>query len=128
MLAVAALSTLLFAAPADAQWRDGARRRPPADYRLGYSNPGYSQGFEDGYDKGRDDARDRDRYDIRRHGRYRSADHGYNRRYGSKEAYKRFYRDGFAAGYDQAYRDEARYNRRGRGNGPWNRRGPWWWR
>ncbi|MCA1584817.1 MAG: hypothetical protein LC791_08615 [Acidobacteria bacterium] len=127
----AALLALLLATPADAQWRDGgARRRAPSGYGN-YSNPAYSQGFADGYDKGRDDAEDRDRYDVRRHGRYRSADHGYERRYGSKEQYKRFYRDGFAAGYDQAYREEGRYNRGrgGRGNqGPWGRggRGPWW--
>ena len=116
---VAALSALLLASPADAQWRDDGRGRAP--YGSGrYNNAGYSQGFEDGYDKGRDDARDRDRYDLRRHSRYRSADHGYNRRYGPKEYYQRVYRDGFQAGYDQGYRENSR-GRRGNPN-----RGPWW--
>lgn len=116
---VAALSALLLAAPADAQWRDdGYRRRGPSVYGR-YNNPAYSQGFEDGYDRGRDDAQDRDRYDVRRHGRYRSADHGYNRRFGSKDAYKQVYRNGFEAGYSQGYREYARGRRGYPGRGPW---------
>lgn len=117
---VAALSALLLAAPADAQWRgDGARRRPPEYYA--HRSAGYAQGFEDGYDKGRDDAKDRDRYDVRRHKDYRNADHGYNKRYGPKDFYKRDYRAGFEDGYSRGYREVARH---GRGH---SSRGPWWW-
>ncbi len=109
-ICVTAAATLALALPVDAQWRDGARRRPPSAYGNRY-NVGYSQGYDDGYERGIDDARDRDRYDVRRHGRYRSADHGYQRQYGSRDEYKSDYRQGFGEGYDRGYREGARYER-----------------
>ena len=121
VVGVVAVFTLALVPAADAQWRDGARRRPPSGYGSNY-NVGYSQGYDDGYERGLDDARDNDRYDVRRHGRYRSADHGYNRRFGSRDQYKRDYRQGFTAGYDRGYREGGRYNRGwpGRRDGrPW---------
>lgn len=69
----------------------------------------YSTGERDGYEKGRKDARDNDSYDPVRHSRYRSADHGYNSSYGTREAYKLTYRDGFEAGYERGYRDVKGY-------------------
>ena len=72
------------------------------DYR--YQNVAFDNGYNDGLDKGREDARDRDSYDPDRHSRYRSADRGYESRYGSKDAYRQVYRDGFEAGYNDAYR------------------------
>lgn len=118
---VAALTALVLATPAAAQWRDDGYRRGGPGYGR-YVNPAFNQGFQDGYDKGRDDAQDRDRYDVRRHSRYRSADHGYNRRFGSKDAYRQVYRNGFESGYSQGYRE---YARNGRGY-PNRNRGPWW--
>jgi len=82
----------------------------------GYSSVPFDNGYKDGYDKGREDARDNDSYDPVRHSRYRSADHGYDRRYGSKDDYRRVYRDGFEAGYGDSYRDANR-------NGSGQRRG-----
>ncbi|MBY0495067.1 MAG: hypothetical protein K2Y23_12725 [Cyanobacteria bacterium] len=70
----------------------------------GYTTVPYDNGYRDGLEKGREDAGDRDSYDPVRHSRYRSADRGYNSRYGTKESYKLAYRDGFEAGYAQAYR------------------------
>ena len=72
------------------------------DYR--YQSVAFDNGYNDGLDKGREDARDRDSYDPDRHSRYRSADRGYESRYGSKDAYRQIYRDGFEAGYNDAYR------------------------
>ena len=72
----------------------------------------YQNGYRDGLEKGREDARDRDSFDPVRHSRYRSADHGYERRYGSKDEYRLIYRDGFEAGYREAYgnnRTDRRY-------------------
>jgi hypothetical protein len=71
----------------------------------GYGNDrvAYDNGYRDGLEKGREDARDRDSYDPVRHGWYRSGDRGYNNRYGTRDNYKLAYRDGFEAGYDQAY-------------------------
>jgi hypothetical protein len=67
----------------------------------------FRNGFDDGYEKGREDARDRDRYDPTRHSRYKSGDHEYDKRYGTKDQYRVVYRDGFRAGYDEAYRSFA---------------------
>ena len=69
-----------------------------------YANVAFDNGYNDGLDKGREDARDRDSYDPNRHSRYRSADRGYEGRYGSKEEYRQIYREGFTAGYEDAYR------------------------
>jgi hypothetical protein len=70
---------------------------------YGTDRAAYDNGYRDGLEKGREDARDRDSYDPVRHGWYRSGDRGYNSRYGTRDNYKLAYRDGFEAGYDQAY-------------------------
>ena len=71
---------------------------------YGYNSVPYDNGYRDGLEKGREDAQDRDSYDPVRHSWYRSGDRGYNSRYGTKDSYKLAYRDGFEAGYEQAYR------------------------
>jgi hypothetical protein len=63
----------------------------------------FDNGYRDGLAKGREDRGDNDSFDPVRHSWYRSADRGYNSRYGTKEQYKLAYRDGFEAGYQQAY-------------------------
>jgi hypothetical protein len=89
------------------------------DERYGYGYPGgygyptygrvaFDRGFEDGVRKGREDGRDGDRFDPTRHKDYRKADDGYNRQYGSKDAYQVAYRDGFRSGYNRGYRENAR--------------------
>ena len=75
----------------------------------GYSSAAAQTGYRDGYEAGRDDARDRNSFDPVRSRRYRSADHDYDRRYGSKDDYKRVYRDAFQRGYEQGYRGNGRY-------------------
>lgn len=77
----------------------------------GYQDPAYARGYSDGWDKGLEDGRDRDRYDPVRHGDYKDADNGYDRSYGSKDAYKNNYRSGFRQGYESAYRDTRGYRR-----------------
>jgi hypothetical protein len=74
----------------------------------GYQEPAFARGYSDGWEQGLEDARDRDRYDPVRHGDYRSADQGYQRSYGSKDAYKNNYRSGFRQGYENGYRDASR--------------------
>src|SRR5687767_8213474 len=89
-----------------------------------YANVAFDNGYNDGLDKGREDVDDRDSYDPNRHSRYRSADRGYEGRYGSKDQYRDIYREGFLAGYNDAYRGYDVYDRRSD-----NRRGglgfPW---
>jgi hypothetical protein len=70
----------------------------------GTNRVAYDNGYQKGLEKGREDARDRDSYDPVRYKEYRNADKGYNSRYGSKDQYKLEYRNGFEAGYAQAYR------------------------
>src|SRR5688572_18653815 len=72
----------------------------------GYNSVPYDNGYRDGLEKGREDLQDRDSYDPVRHSWYRSGDRGYNSRYGTRESYKLTYRDGFEAGYEQAYRGQ----------------------
>ena len=82
------------------------RRDDDRDRRWsrGYQEPATSQGYRDGYEKGRDDSRDGDRYDPVRHGDYKSGDNGYEREYGSRDAYRNNYRVGFRQGYEDGYR------------------------
>lgn len=85
-------------------------------YRDRYNNPAYSRGYDDGYRSGVSAARDGDRYDVRRERDYRDADNGYDRRYGSRDQWRQVYRDGFASGYDEGFRNSrssrSRYPRR----------------
>ena len=83
---------------------DGIYDRGPGRTR-GYQDPAFSRGYSDGWEKGRDDGHDRDRYDPVRHGDYKDGDNGYDRSYGSKDAYKNNYRSGFRQGYEAGYRD-----------------------
>ena len=94
---------------------DRQRGYPGGDRRSGINEPAYARGYADGFDKGRDDFKDRNRYDALRHGDYRDGDNGYNRDYGSKDAYKQYYREGFRSGYEDGYRGGDR--RVGRGWG-----------
>jgi hypothetical protein len=77
--------------------------RYPGSYGVNNS-VSYDNGYRDGLEKGREDANRNNSYDPVRHSWYRSADRGYNNRYGTKDAYKLTYRDGFEAGYEQSYR------------------------
>jgi flagellar biosynthesis/type III secretory pathway protein FliH len=75
------------------------------DARAGTRIQRSARGYSDGWEKGRDDGHDRDRYDPVRHGDYKDGDNGYERSYGSKDAYKNNYRSGFRQGYEAGYRD-----------------------
>jgi hypothetical protein len=68
-----------------------------------YASPAAENGYRDGLDAGRNDARRRGRFDPERSSHYRSADHNYNRRYGSKDEYRREYRAAFQRGYQDGF-------------------------
>jgi hypothetical protein len=84
-------------------------------YDRGYPRGGYPSarevdgsvaarnGYRDGLDAGRDDARHRGRFDPVRARRYREGDHDYDRRYGSRDEYKREYRSAFERGYRDGF-------------------------
>jgi hypothetical protein len=68
-----------------------------------------AQGFADGYNAGFDDGDRNRRYELTSEGRYRSGDHGYERWYGTREAYRANYREGFHQGYDEGYERGLRF-------------------
>jgi flagellar biosynthesis/type III secretory pathway protein FliH len=98
-------------------YRDSYRSGFARGYREGYTRrhngtAGYGafqNGIRDGYSKAVDDIDDRKYPDARKHKWYREGDHDYDKRYGSKDAYKLEYRRGFQQGYERAYRERARF-------------------
>ena len=68
-----------------------------------YSSPAAESGYRDGLEAGRNDARRRGPFNPERSSRYRSADHNYDRRYGSKDEFKREYRLAFQRGYEEGF-------------------------
>jgi flagellar biosynthesis/type III secretory pathway protein FliH len=94
----------------DVRWGQG--QGPGPRDRRGYQEPAFARGYSDGWQQGLEDGRDRDRYDAVRHGDYKDADNGYERGYGSKDAYKNNYRSGFRQGYEEGYRSGTRTARR----------------
>jgi hypothetical protein len=81
-------------------------RKPNGDYvdPAVVTTQGFKNGYRDGLEKGREDADDNDRYDLNRHDWYRSADRGRDDDKITKAQYQRLYREGFEAGYSEAYR------------------------
>jgi hypothetical protein len=71
--------------------------------RWGYADVAYDIGYRDGLRAGRKDLDSREAFDPDDHDNYRDADHGYRDSYGSKDAYKRDYRNGFLRGYQDGF-------------------------
>jgi hypothetical protein len=69
-----------------------------------YGSPAAQTGYRDGFEQGRRDRGDGDRFDPVRASRYRTGDNDYDRRYGSRDDYKREYRAAFIQGYEAGYR------------------------
>jgi len=61
-------------------------------------------GYNNGIQEGRKDRRRGDRFDYRDEGDYQKATEDYSSRLGDKELYKRYFREGFANGYEDGYR------------------------
>lgn len=70
----------------------------------------YDNGFRSGVEHGEHDARDRREFRIERNRDYRDADEGY-RGYGDRDTYRRFFRDGYRAGYTDGFNRVARFDR-----------------
>ncbi len=93
---------------------DPRRNAPLPDYRRQSPNDGGGRGravsaaadngYRDGLEEGQRAARSGDRFDPIREKRYREGDHGYERQWGSRDEYKREYRDSFQRGYETGYR------------------------
>jgi hypothetical protein len=68
----------------------------------------YDNGWSEGVKRGRDDARDGRPVSLDRYKEYRNADKGYRGRDGSKEQYRRAFRQAFQNGYTEAFNDVSR--------------------
>ena len=90
----------------------GYGRGQDPGYGSGYTRRAFDMGYNDGYEAGLDDGRDGRRLDPVAESRYRSGDRGYEREYGSREAYKIDYRNAFRQGYEAGYNDGRRYGTR----------------
>lgn len=73
----------------------------------------YDNGFREGARRGERDARGSRRYDPQRYSEWRNADDGFRREYGDANMYRRYYRNGFEAGYSRSYQyyDRGYYRR-----------------
>jgi hypothetical protein len=69
-----------------------------------YGDNAYQIGYSDGADVAREDAQYGKPYNSQPRGRYDDMDHGYRREYGSKDAYRSEYAQGYRAGYDSSRR------------------------
>ena len=96
------LFALALATPANAQFGRG----PNQDRYYGYGagRVGYDNGYREGVKEGEKDARSHDAFEFRDEGDWRDGDAGYRGSYGSKDQYRRVFREGFEAGYADGYR------------------------
>ena len=61
-------------------------------------------GYNNGIQEGRKDRSRGDRFDYRDEGDFQRATEDYSSRLGDRELYKRYFREGFANGYEDGYR------------------------
>jgi len=61
-------------------------------------------GYNNGVQEGRKDRRRGDRFDYRDEGDFQRATEDFSSRLGDQELYKRYFREGFANGYEDGYR------------------------
>jgi hypothetical protein len=71
----------------------------------------YDSGFRDGVRAGERDGRSGRSFSYNRHDEWRDADQDYQRGYGDRDWYRRSYRNGFEAGYTDAYNRYGSYGR-----------------
>jgi hypothetical protein len=95
-------------APACAAHVYGYRYPGPGNYERELERRGYDNGFREGLEEGRNDARHHRSFSFDRHSEYRDADGGYHRSDGDVNFYRRSYRRGSEAGYNEAFNRYAR--------------------
>jgi len=72
-------------------------------YSRQFDRLAYDNGYREGLARGREDARSGRARSYERDGEYRDADRGYRREYGDRNDYRRTFRQGFQAGYIEAF-------------------------
>jgi hypothetical protein len=81
-------------------------------YSQQFERRAYDNGYREGLTRGRDDARRGRQFSYARDNEYRDADNGYRRQDGDRDAYHRSFRQGFEAGYTEAFNQFARVGSR----------------
>ena len=84
----------------------GGLYRYPAAARIDHR--AYDRGYQEGREAGANDARRSRGFGYERHDEFRDADEGYRGTYGDRAEYRRLFREGFVAGYNDGYRQYAR--------------------
>ena len=77
------------------------------DYARELERHAYDNGYRSGLRAGERDARDGRVFEMERQRDWRDADGGYQRDFGDRELYRRVFRDGFRAGYSEAFNRRA---------------------
>lgn len=80
----------------------------------------YDQGYREGLKEGEKDGRHGDSFNYQDEREFQRADRGYHRSFGDRERYRQTFRDGYSAGYSEAF---GRYSRVSRNDG-WYRPTP----
>jgi hypothetical protein len=109
-----ALFGALVAAPACATggyaYRSDGQHQPYGNGRE-VERIAHDNGYHEGREAGENDGRKGRSFSVERHDDFRDADEGYHREYGDKDFYRREFREGFRAGYSDAYNQFAHYRR-----------------
>jgi hypothetical protein len=123
---LAAFALLIsFSADANAQNRyyydNNSRINTRYENDSSFYSAAWENGYRLGYGSGSNDRTYRSSYDVDRNKTYRDGDSGYRGEYGSKDQYKREFRDAYESGYRDGYdgrRSQLDYNSRtyGRNN------------
>jgi flagellar biosynthesis/type III secretory pathway protein FliH len=137
---LAAAAVLIAPASAFAQsatWRlpsPAERYRSADDAQVSYYDArrtAYDEGYRQGVKEGEKDGRRGERFYYQDEREFQRADRGYHRSFGDRERYRQIFRDGYAAGYSEAF---GRYSRVGRNDGyypgspargPYGQQGPY---
>jgi len=103
--ALATVALIALTTPACAQAVYGGRG---SGYGTDVRRMAYDNGYRRGVENGERDARSGRNGDYRDDRAYRDGDWGYDSRYGSRGQYRQTFRDGYEAGYRNAYSRNAR--------------------
>jgi flagellar biosynthesis/type III secretory pathway protein FliH len=123
LVPVLGLAALAFSVPARSQstdWLGSARVSYAGAERQSYYDSrraAYDNGYREGLKEGQKDGRRNEAFRYQDERTYQRADKGYHREFGNVDRYRQSFRDGYAAGYSEAYQRHASvYDSRGYGN------------
>jgi flagellar biosynthesis/type III secretory pathway protein FliH len=92
----------------------------------------YDQGYREGLKEGEKDGRKSERFNYQDEREFQRADRGYHRSFGDRERYRQIFRDGYTAGYSEAFgrysrvaRNDGRYRPYPSPRGPYSQQGPY---